>query len=154
MASGSFRVLRLMWPLITSRHKCCRGRGLPGDTQTNKNAHGSTSWRFRSNTTEWIWSFTQYVRNLLPLWSALQDAFEVRTDADVADVVQEQPYDTADQMCQPRHRYELAELKDRKSRMWFVVELLVHWLDSSFLTDSTVDVRELTVMTLGWLYIR
>lgn len=35
MASGSFSVLRFMWLLITSRQKCCRDRGLPGDTQTN-----------------------------------------------------------------------------------------------------------------------
>lgn len=35
MASASFSVLRLMWPLITSRHKCCRDRGLPGGAQTH-----------------------------------------------------------------------------------------------------------------------
>lgn len=66
-----------------------------------------------------FWGFlrlTQYVRNLIPLGPPLQDACEVGTDADMADVVQEHPYNSASQMCQKRHRYKLTELKEEKIR--------------------------------------
>lgn len=54
-------------------------------------------------TVQRVVSFTQYVRNLIPLRRPLQYAFEVGTDVNVTDVIQENPYDTANQMCQPGH---------------------------------------------------
>ena len=63
-----------------------------------------------------IVSFTQYVRNLIPLWAPLQDAVEDRTDADVADVVQEHLHHTARQMCQPGNRHKLAELIEEEKK--------------------------------------
>lgn len=72
----------------------------------------------------------------------LQDALEVGTDADMADIVQEHPHKTANQMFQPRHRYKLTELKENKIRDgiycvcywpldWFTVCLDYHGVNNS-----------------------
>lgn len=160
MASASFSVLRLMWPLITSRHKCCKDRGLPGGAQTHIQVFSClldfASCIFFFKHSGWNWSFTQRVRDVLPLGQALQDAFEVWTDPDMADIVQERGHHTANQMFQPCHWDKLTELKERKSLVWFIVALMAPdgligvFVDSIYVCLSELD---LTVMTLGWLYI-
>lgn len=100
MAPGSFSTFRLMFPLMASRHKCCRERGLPGSTckDTSPRACNALGQLFHSSVKP---CFTQYVRNLLPLGPGLQDPSQFGTDADVAHVVQERPHHAADQMRQP-----------------------------------------------------
>lgn len=70
-------------------------------------------------TVQRVVSFTQYVRNLIPLRRPLQYALKVGTDVNMTDVIQEHPYNTANQMCKPGHRHKVTELKEtEKSEPW------------------------------------